>query len=227
MQDLGRSDAGQSVAIKVLGRAVELVSYALRRAAGADVPFERLLELTGWDPDLVREGLERAVPEPRVVARLAPAGFDALAVARAAATFDAVRRLHELTHRILGDIDRDVDADGGAGAPCTRRRGGPPRPLRDGLAVVAPGTRAAGAIEGRHSRMPVYVYRRRDARPQARATDHRGTPPSVRREPERRARPATVQRALQGQRVLRHGPPRIARALPDETTAAGRSAATT
>ena len=116
MQDLGRSDAGQSVAIKVLGRAVELVSYALRRAAGADVPFERLLELTGWDPDLVREGLERAVPEPRVVARLAPAGFDALAVARAAATFDAVRRLHELTHRILGDIDRDVDADGGARA---------------------------------------------------------------------------------------------------------------
>ena len=65
MQALGRSEAGQRVAIKVLGRAVELVSYALRRAAAAGVPFERLVELTGWEPDLVREGLERAVPEPR------------------------------------------------------------------------------------------------------------------------------------------------------------------
>jgi hypothetical protein len=108
MQNVGRSDAGQRVAIKALGRAVELVSYALRRAAAADVPFERLVELTGWEPDLVREGLERAVPEPRVVARLAPAGVDALAVARAAATFDAVRRLHELTQRVLGDMDPDT-----------------------------------------------------------------------------------------------------------------------
>ena len=113
MQELGRSDAGQRVAIKVLGRAVELVSYALRRAAAAGVPFERLLELTGWEPDLVREGLERAVPEPRVVARLAPAGFDARAVAQAAGTFEAVRRLHELTERILSDVDLALDADGG------------------------------------------------------------------------------------------------------------------
>ena len=36
MQELGRPAAGQSVAMKVLGRAVELVSYSLRRAAGAE-----------------------------------------------------------------------------------------------------------------------------------------------------------------------------------------------
>ena len=112
MQELGRPEAGQHVAIKVVGRAVQLVSFALRRAAAAGVPFERLVELTGWEPDLVREGLARAVPEPRAAARLAPAGFDALAVARAAATFDAVRRLRELTERVLGD----VDPDGGAQA---------------------------------------------------------------------------------------------------------------
>src|SRR4051794_572017 len=82
MQELGRPEAGQHVAIKVVGRAVHLVSFALRRAAEAGFPFERLVELTGWEPDLVREGLEQAVPEPRVVARLAPAGVDARAVAQ-------------------------------------------------------------------------------------------------------------------------------------------------
>ena len=114
MQELGRPAAGQHVAIKVLGRAVELVAFALRRAAAAGVAFERLVELTGWEPDLVREGLKRAVPEARVAARLAPAGFDAHAVAQAAATFEAVRRLHELTRRVMDDVDRDVSVDGGA-----------------------------------------------------------------------------------------------------------------
>ena len=37
MQELGRPEAGQSVAIKVVGRAVHLVSFALRRAAEAGV----------------------------------------------------------------------------------------------------------------------------------------------------------------------------------------------
>lgn len=114
MQELGRSDAGQRVAIKVFGRAVELVSYTLRRAAAAGVPFERLLELTRGEPDVVREGLERAVPEPRVLARLAPAGFDARAGAQAAATFEAIRRLRELTQRVLCDVGLDADADAGA-----------------------------------------------------------------------------------------------------------------
>src|SRR5215216_3921747 len=77
MQESGRPEAGQLVAIKVVGRAVHLVSFALRRAASAGVPFERLVELTGWEPDLVREGLERVAPEPWFLARLAPAGTDA------------------------------------------------------------------------------------------------------------------------------------------------------
>jgi hypothetical protein len=114
MRDAGRSEAGQRVVVKALGRAVELVSYTLRRAAAADVPFERLLELTGWQPDLVREGLERPVPESRVVARLAPAGVDAGAVARAAASFQAVRRLQEFTQRVVGDLDVDADGAGHA-----------------------------------------------------------------------------------------------------------------
>jgi hypothetical protein len=111
MQELGRPAAGQHVAIKSVGRAVHLVSFALRRAAEAGVPFDRLVDLTGWEPDLVREGLERPVPEPRLVARLAPAGVDARAIAQAAATFEAIRRLHDLTQRVLADVALDADVD--------------------------------------------------------------------------------------------------------------------
>ncbi|HWT22701.1 MAG TPA: hypothetical protein VN213_04270 [Solirubrobacteraceae bacterium] len=108
MQQLGRPEAGQHVAVKSVGRAVHLVSFALKRAAEADVPFERLVELTGWEPDLVREGLERPAPELRFVARLAPAGADARAVAEAAATFEAITRLHGLTQRLIADVDREA-----------------------------------------------------------------------------------------------------------------------
>jgi hypothetical protein len=108
MQEPGRPAAGQHVAIKSVGRAVHLVSFTLRRAAEAGVPFDRLVELTGWEPDLVRDGLERA-PEPRVIARLAPPGVDPSAVARAAAAFDAITRLRELAHRVLADVDADLD----------------------------------------------------------------------------------------------------------------------
>ena len=111
MQETGRSDAGQYVAAKSVGRAVHLVSFALRRAADAGVPFERLVELTGWEPDLLREGLERPVPAPRVVARLAPEGVDARAVAEAAAVFEAIRRIEVLTQRVLADIALDVEVD--------------------------------------------------------------------------------------------------------------------
>jgi hypothetical protein len=110
MQELGRSEAGQHVAIKSAGRAVHVVSFALRRAAEAGVRFERLVALTGWEPDLVREGLER-VPEPRVVARLAPAGVDPRAVAQAATAFEAITRLRELTQRVLADVALDVDVE--------------------------------------------------------------------------------------------------------------------
>ncbi len=112
MEGLGRSETGQRVSIKALGRAVQLVSFTLRRAADAGVPLERLAELTGWEPDLVREGLER-IPERRVVARLAPAGVDAGAVAEAAAGFEAIARLRVFTQRVLADVDPDVTA----GAP--------------------------------------------------------------------------------------------------------------
>src|SRR5689334_12990546 len=105
MQEPGRPETGQHVAVKAVGRAVQLVSFALKRAAEVGVAFERLVELTGWEPDLVREGLERAVPEPWFAARLAPAGADAHEVARAAARFEATARLHALTQRLLGDVD--------------------------------------------------------------------------------------------------------------------------
>ena len=111
MQELGRPAAGQHVAIKSVGRAVHLVSFALRRAADADVPFERLVDLTGWEPDLVREGLDRPVPDARVVARLTPAGVDADAIAQAAAAFEAIRRLQDLTQRVLADVALDADVD--------------------------------------------------------------------------------------------------------------------
>jgi hypothetical protein len=104
------------VAIKVVGRAVHLVSFALRRAASAGVPFERLVELTGWDPDLVREGLERDVAAPHVVARLAPTGIDPLAVGQAAASFEAIRCLRQLTESVLADVD---PSDNDARSPLT------------------------------------------------------------------------------------------------------------
>ncbi len=110
MGDSGRSEAGRHVAVKAVGRAVHLVSFALKRAADAGVPFERLVELTAWDPDLVREGLELSVPEPRFVARLAPAGPDPHAVAQAAGAFEVIGRLEELTQRVIADVDAEADA---------------------------------------------------------------------------------------------------------------------
>ena len=111
MEQPGRPEAGQFVATKSVGRAVHLVAFALRHAADVGVPFDRLVELTGWERDLVREGLERPVPEPRVVARLAPERVDAGAVAEAAAAFEAIRRIQDLTQRVLADIALDVDVD--------------------------------------------------------------------------------------------------------------------
>src|SRR3954453_10853108 len=80
MQESGRPEAGQHVAVKAVGRAVQLVSSALKRAAEVGVSFERLVALPGWEPALAQGGLERAVPEPWFVARLAPPGVDARAV---------------------------------------------------------------------------------------------------------------------------------------------------
>lgn len=117
-QELGRPPAGQYVAAKAVGRAVQLVSFALRRAEANGVPHARLVELSGWEPDLVREGLQR-VPEPHVVARLTPEGLDPRAVAHAAAGFELLGHLDDLAHAVRADVDgdapsppreRDVDA---------------------------------------------------------------------------------------------------------------------
>jgi hypothetical protein len=59
MQELGRPEAGQHVAVKAVGRAVHLVTFALTHAAESGVPLERLVELTGWEPRLVNEALAR------------------------------------------------------------------------------------------------------------------------------------------------------------------------
>jgi hypothetical protein len=107
MQELGRPESGQHVAVKAVGRAVHLVTFALRHAAESGVPVERLAELTGWEPQLVNEALARA-PEPSFVARLAPPGLDPAAVARAAASVEATARLQALTQRILADVGSDA-----------------------------------------------------------------------------------------------------------------------
>ena len=110
MQELGRPESGQHVAIKAVGRAVHLVSFALRHATESGVPLERLVELTGWEPELVSEAVARAPdplrpPAPHFVAQLAPAGLDPSAVAQAAASAEATADLKELTRRILTDVD--------------------------------------------------------------------------------------------------------------------------
>src|SRR5690349_2630156 len=115
MQEPGRPETSQHVAAKAVGRAVHLVSFALRHAAESGVPPERLVELTGWEPELVSEAVARA-PDPlrppaqHFVARLAPAGLDVSAVAQAAASAEATVRLHELTQRILADVDASSHA---------------------------------------------------------------------------------------------------------------------
>jgi hypothetical protein len=103
MQELGRPEAGQHVAVKAADRAVRLVCFALRRAAEAGIGEERLAELTGWEQTLVAEGLEQ-VDEPRFVARLVPAEVDYRHVTQAAAGVRATTRLHDLALEILDDV---------------------------------------------------------------------------------------------------------------------------
>ncbi len=99
----GLPESGRHAAAKAVGRAIQLLSFVLKRAADDGVSVERLSELSGWEPDLVRELLERP-PEPDFVSRVAPR-IDAAAVVRAAASADASQRLHELTGAILADVD--------------------------------------------------------------------------------------------------------------------------
>ena len=115
MREPGRPETSQHVAVKAVGRAVHLVSFALRQAVEAGVSLERIVELTRWEPELVSEAVARAPnplqpPAPGLVARLAPAGLDPSAVAQAAASAEATARLQELTQRILADVDAWVAA---------------------------------------------------------------------------------------------------------------------
>ena len=109
MQEPGRPETSQRVAVKAVGRAIHLVSFALSHATESGVPLERLVELTGWEPELVSEAVARAPyplrpPAQHFLARLAPPGLDPGAVAQAAASADATARLQELTCREASDL---------------------------------------------------------------------------------------------------------------------------
>jgi|SRR4051812_15811741 hypothetical protein len=106
MEAGGRPEAGQRAAVKAVGRALQLVAFVLRRAAAAGVTVERLTELTRWEPEIIRQALERP-PEPALVARVAPAALDPTAVARAAASFGAEQRLRALLDQVMRDVDDD------------------------------------------------------------------------------------------------------------------------
>jgi hypothetical protein len=113
VREPGRPETGQHIAVKAVGRAVHLVSFALRQAAESGVPQERLVELTGWEPELVKEALAQATdpalaPTPSLVARLAPDGLDPGAVAQAAASVEAIERLDVLLQSILADAGNDA-----------------------------------------------------------------------------------------------------------------------
>lgn len=98
-----RSPSSRQTATRALARGVQLVSFALGRAAAAGVPLERLVELTGWEEPLVRDALEHG-PEAPVVARIAPEGLDPRAVAQAASSFEATARLDALLASIMADV---------------------------------------------------------------------------------------------------------------------------
>jgi hypothetical protein len=100
----GRPEVGQQAAVKAVGRALRLAAFVFKRASTAGVTPERLGELTGWEPDLVREMLERPT-DPAFVVRVAPRGVDARAVAQAAASFEAAQQLRALLDDMLADVD--------------------------------------------------------------------------------------------------------------------------
>src|ERR1700754_3153557 len=70
----GRSDGARRAAEKAVGRALQLLSFVLKRAGAGGMTRERMSELTGWEPELLREVVERP-PEPEFVKRVAP-GLD-------------------------------------------------------------------------------------------------------------------------------------------------------
>jgi len=100
----GLPESGRNAAAKAAGRAIQLLSFVLKPATDAGVGIDSLSELTGWEPELVSELLERPT-EPAFVSRTASPAVDAAAVARATASAEGSHRLHELADAILGDVD--------------------------------------------------------------------------------------------------------------------------
>jgi hypothetical protein len=100
----GMPESGRHAAEKAVGRAIQLLSFVLKRATEAGVGLDRLSELSGWEPELLHELLQRP-PEPDFVSRVAPSQIDAAAVARAAASAEESHRLHDLVAAILADVD--------------------------------------------------------------------------------------------------------------------------
>ncbi len=110
MQEIGRPESGQHVAVKAVDRAVRLVCFALRRGAEAGIPEQRLVELTGWEPALVAQGIAES-DQPRFVARLVPPGLDGDEIADTATGVRATAQLSELTREILDHVlDEGTDA---------------------------------------------------------------------------------------------------------------------
>lgn len=103
MKPVDRSAVSEDAAIRALARGVQLVAFTLRQAAAAGVPLERLVELSGWDEELVRATLGPGAHAP-VVARVTPEGVDPQAVAQAAASFEGTARVEALLRAILADI---------------------------------------------------------------------------------------------------------------------------
>lgn len=104
---VGDRPLAQDAATRALARGVQLMWFTLKRAAAAGVPFDRLVELTGWDEALVRETLGGG-PDPGLVARVTPASIDPNAVAQAAASFEATARIDSLLQSISADVSDDA-----------------------------------------------------------------------------------------------------------------------
>jgi hypothetical protein len=102
LEQEGRSATGDATAAGAVARGMALVAYALGRAHAAGVAVERLADVSGWEPDVVRMALEEG-PTP-VLARALPDEVDPGAVSRAAATVDQMARID----RLLGLISADV-----------------------------------------------------------------------------------------------------------------------
>ena len=113
MKSVDRSAVSEEAAIRALARGVQLVAFTIRQAAASDVPLERIVELSGWDGELVRATIGEGA-EARMVARVMPEGVDPQAVAQASASFEATARVEAVLRAILADVDDAAWSPAGA-----------------------------------------------------------------------------------------------------------------